>query len=336
MKMPRERGIHSREARAGIEPANRSFADSCLTTWLPRRRASKLFQHQHFLKKMAATTPEVSPVEGAGGRRKPDGPIDTRGRARLFWDIVFALVRGIFALARNVYATFGILLLAGAGVAIGGTYAFAKFAGHVQSGQTQAFDDAMLRWIGAHRPAVLEPAMLEITFLGTGSVVIVLVLVSGLFLWLSNHKYSTVLLVIATTGGILLNNLLKAGFGRPRPQVFDWGTHAVTWSFPSGHAMSAAIVYGTVAYLAARLQKRRWHRAVTLLAALVIILLIAASRLYLGVHYPSDVLAGIIIGLAWAGFCVAMLEAFQMYARRRAPRVRAHEDPAPRQDAPPS
>jgi undecaprenyl-diphosphatase len=331
--MPRDARHPFREARAGIEPANRSFADSCLTTWLPRRRASKLFQHQHFLKNMAATTPDLPHMSDAdSGRRNPHGPIDTRGRARLFWDIVFALVRGIFALARNVYATFGILLLAGAAVAIGGTYAFAEFAGHVQSGKTQQFDDAVLRWIGAHRPEVLEPLMLEITFLGTGSVVIVLVLVSGLFLWLSNHKYSTILLLIATTGGILLNNLLKAGFGRPRPQVFDWGTHAVTWSFPSGHAMSAAIVYGTVAYLAARLQKRRWHRAVTMLAALIIILLIAVSRLYLGVHYPSDVLAGIIIGLAWAGFCVAMLEAFQLYARRRAPKVRKHEEPAPTEE----
>ena len=284
---------------------------------------------------MAATTPDVPQQESAqGGRRDPEGQIDTRGRSRLFWDIVFAIVRGIAAIARNVYATFGILLLAGAALAIGGTYAFAKFAGHVSSGKTQAFDDAVLRWIGEHRPAAIEPLMLEITFLGTGSVVIMLVAVSGLFLWLSNHKYSAILLLIATSGGILLNNLLKAGFGRPRPQIFDWGTHAVTWSFPSGHAMSAAIVYGTVAYLAARLQKRHWHRVLTMLAALVIILLIAVSRLYLGVHYPSDVLAGILIGLAWAAFCVALLEAFQLYSKWRAPKVRQHEEPAPRDEVP--
>ena len=284
---------------------------------------------------MAATTPEVpQPDHVQDGRRNLDGTLDTRGRGRIFWDIVFALIRGVAGLARNVYATFGILLLAGAAVAIGGTYAFARFAGHVQSGKTQAFDDAVLRWIGEHRPEALEPVMLEITFLGTGSVVLMLVLISGLFLWLSNHKYSAILLLIATSGGILLNNLLKAGFGRPRPQVFDWGTHAVTWSFPSGHAMSAAIVYGTVAYLAARLQKRRWHRAITMFAALTLILLIATSRLYLGVHYPSDVMAGILIGLAWAGFCVALLEAFQLYARWRAPKVREHEEPAPRDEAP--
>ena len=86
-------------------------------------------------------------------------------------------------------------------------------------------------------------------------------------------------------------------------------------------------MYGTVAYLAARLQQRRLHRVITLVCAAVVITLIAVSRLYLGVHYPSDVIAGIIIGLAWAGFCMATLEAIQLYARTRAPRVLKHEQP---------
>jgi len=93
--------------------------------------------------------------------------------------------------------------------------------------------------------------------------------------------------------------------------------------------MSATIVYGTVAYLAARLQKRRSHRIATLVAAAIFIALIAISRLYLGVHYPSDVIAGIIIGLAWASFCMATLEALQLYARNRAPHVVKHELVAP-------
>lgn len=256
--------------------------------------------------------------------------VDTRGRSHLFWDFVFASIRGIGKIARNFYATFGIFLVAGALVALGGLYAFVEFASHVSSGSTQAFDDRVLQWIAEQRSPALDHIMLEITFLGTGTVVIALVAVSGMFLWLSNHKYSAILLLVSTIGGILLNNLLKVGFGRPRPQVIDWGTQVVSWSFPSGHAMSAAVVYGTVAYLAARLQRRQLHRALTLSASVILILLIAASRVYLGVHYPSDVLAGIIIGLAWAAFCMAVLEATQLYARRRAPRILEHEDPAPR------
>ena len=248
---------------------------------------------------------------------------------RVFWDVFFAVVRTIGLLAKNFYATFGLFLLAGAALAIGGTYLFAELAGHVTSGRTQVFDDAVLRWIFEHRVPWLEPVMLEITFLGTGSVVITLVAVSGMFLWLSNHKYSALLLFVATAGSIILNNLLKVGFGRPRPQIFDWGTNVVSWSFPSGHAMSAAVVYGTVAYLAARLQRRHLHRVLTMLAAAFLILLISASRLYLGVHYPSDVIAGVVIGLAWAAFCMTMLEAIQLYGRHREPQIARHEAPAP-------
>lgn len=261
------------------------------------------------------------------GRRS--GAVDTRGRGHLLWDLIFASVRGIAGIARNFYATFGIFVLAGATIAFGGTYAFAKFAGHVTSGSTQAFDDAVLTWIGQHRSPALEPIMLEITFLGTGTVVLAIVVVSGLFLWLTRHKYSAALLFISTFGSIVLNNLLKVGFDRPRPRVFEWGSQALSSSFPSGHAMSAAVVYGTVAYLAARLQKHFWHRVITLFVAGLLILLIGATRLYLGVHYPSDVLAGIIIGVAWAGFCMATLEASQVYARRRKPEILKHEKPAP-------
>lgn len=268
--------------------------------------------------------------EHGGRRRKSVGAPDMRGRGHLLWDLLFWIVRGIGGVARNFYATFGILILAGGAVTLGGTYAFAKFAGHVTSGRTQAFDDAVLRWIGEHRPLNLEPVMLEITFLGTGTVVLAVVAVSAMFLWLTRHQYSAALLLISTVGGILLNNLLKVGFDRPRPQVFEWGSQALSSSFPSGHAMSAAVVYGTVAYLAARLQKRHLHRVFTLMAAFLLIVLIAITRLYLGVHYPSDVLAGIIIGLAWASFCMATLEAIQVYARRREPSILQHEKPAPK------
>ena len=259
--------------------------------------------------------------------------VDTRGRAHLFWDFVFGSIRGIGKVARNFYATFGIFLVAGALVALAGLYFFLRFASHVTSGATQAFDDSVLQWLSEQRSPTLDHIMLEITFLGTGTVVMMAVAISAMFLWLSNHKYSAILLLVSTFGGILLNNLLKAGFSRPRPQIVEWGTTAISSSFPSGHAMSAAVVYGTVAYLAGRLQRRHLHRVATLVLTLILILLISVSRLYLGVHYPSDVIAGVIIGLAWAGFCMATLEAIQLYGRTRAPKVLKHEEPAPPSDA---
>src|SRR4029079_15919913 len=151
--------------------------------------------------------------------------------------------------------------------------------------------------------------------------VLSIVSITGLFLWLTRHRYSAALLLVATAGGIGLNNILKAGFSRPRPRIFEWGTTASSYSFPSGHAMSATVVYVTVAYLAARLQKPHSARLATLAAAAVVIATICFSRLYLGVHYPSDVAAGVILGLGWASFCMATLEAIQKFAKRHAKEV---------------
>ena len=223
----------------------------------------------------------------------------------------------------------GVFLLGGLLVAVFGTWIFVEVAGHVRAGTTQAFDDTVIRWMGAHHSKLLDDIMIEITALGTGTVVMMIVAVAGLFLVLTQHKYSAVLLLVSTTGGLVLNGVLKLGFNRPRPAIFVPEVHAVSSSFPSGHAMSAAIVYGTVAYLAARLHKRIWARWLVMTAALIIIALICFSRMYLGVHYPSDVFAGVAIGLAWAGFCMATLEAIQRFGVRRDPRILEHEKPAP-------
>jgi undecaprenyl-diphosphatase len=271
--------------------------------------------------------PTVPPPPPPDVDRRHHAVVETRGRARVVWDLVFALIRLVRRHAHNAYATFGVLLLAGAAVAVASTWAFARLASHVASGRTQRFDEAVMHWIATHRYPALENTMVEITALGTGLVVTMLVLVAGLFLYLNDHRPSAYLLVVTNVGGILLNNLLKLGFDRPRPQIFDWGTHALTSSFPSGHAMSAAIVYGTVAYLAARLQSSRGSRLLTLGLAGTLIMLIAASRVYLGVHYPSDVLAGLVIGIGWAAFCLVLLEASQLWGRRNAPQMVEDERP---------
>jgi undecaprenyl-diphosphatase len=274
---------------------------------------------------MTSTSPE---------RRHPEqvGP-DTRHHLRRFWDVVFVVLRFIARHAQNVYATFGIFLLSGALIAIAGTWGFAALAGHVTSGSTMGFDDAVLAWLGRQRTKPLDAFMLDITSLGTSSVVAMIVGVAALFLWLNKHKHSAILLLVSTAGGVLLNNLLKFGFGRPRPDIIPWATTATFYSFPSGHAMSATVVYSTVAYLAGRLQRTHIARLAVAIVAILVIAIICLSRLYLGVHYPSDVIAGVIVGLAWAGFCMATLEAIQLYARRNAPQMLEQEHPAPPHEA---
>lgn len=252
---------------------------------------------------------------------------ERRGRFSAYWHPIYAALRVSMDRADTIVGALGIFLVGGLLVAVAGTGIFAALASHVRAGTTQAFDDSVIRWMGAHQSKPLDAAMLEITALGTGTVVLMIVIVAALFLSLTRHKYSAILLLASTFGGIILNGVIKLGFDRPRPHFFISGAHAVSSSFPSGHAMSAAIVYGTVAYLAARLNTRAWARWLLLVAALFIIVLISFSRVYLGVHYPSDVLAGVSIGLAWAGFCMAALEAIQKFALRRAPEALAAEEP---------
>ncbi|MDB4888159.1 MAG: rane-associated phospholipid phosphatase [Gemmatimonadetes bacterium] len=253
-----------------------------------------------------------------------------RGHLVRFWDLIYAGLRKIGVHVSSFYVTVGVFLVAGAIIAIVATMGFAELAEHVLTGGTQAFDVAVLQWIHEHQTKLLTQIMTEVTYLGTGTVVLTIVGVTALFLWHTEHKHSARLLLAATAGNILLNGALKLVYHRARPTVFEWQTVAVSSSFPSGHAMSATVVYGTVAYLLMRLQKHVWAKALTLSGAIILILLICLTRLYLGVHYPSDVLGGIIVGLAWAAFCMATLEASLVIGRRRAPRD-VEEVPAPKE-----
>jgi undecaprenyl-diphosphatase len=232
--------------------------------------------------------------------------------------VLAAVVRRL----RDLYAAAGVVLLAGAAVAALGIVAFAWVAAHVVAGRTQAFDEAVLGVLARHRVPWLQSLMLDVTLLGATSVVVGIAVVAALFLALTRHRDSAALLVASTVGAQLLNDVLKRAFDRPRPHVFDWGTQVATTSFPSGHAMSAAAVYATVAYLAARRAAPRAVRVLTYAAVTLVILAVAFSRLYLGVHYPTDVAAGLVVGWTWAAFCVATLEAGQRYrSRREGPRT---------------
>ncbi len=256
---------------------------------------------------------------------------ERRGRLSSLANPIYGALRASTAKADSLVGALGIFLVGGLIIAVIGTALFVALASYVRSGSTQAFDESVIRWLAAHHTRSLDVAMVEITALGTGIVVMMVMAVAALFLVLAEHKYSAMLLLASTLGGLVLNAVLKLGFNRPRPSILVpvvHAVHAVSSSFPSGHAMSAAIVYTTVAYLAARLHKKRWARWLVMTAAFIVIALISLSRMYLGVHYPSDVLAGIVVGLAWAAFCMATLEAIQKFAVRRDPRIQGSEQSA--------
>ncbi len=107
-------------------------------------------------------------------------------------------------------------------------------------------------------------------------------------------------MVIAVAGGVLLSTGLKAGFAWPRPELVPHAVSVYTASFPSGHAMMSAVVYLTLGVLLARVQPQRWLKAYLLGLAAVLTVLVGSSRVYLGVHWPTDMLAGWAAGAAWA------------------------------------
>ena len=194
---------------------------------------------------------------------------------------------------------------------------FAALASAVKAGLTQSLDNSVLQFMASHRTKELDQVMVEITTLGTGVVVIMIVVVASIFLWQTQHRWSAAVLLIGTVGGLLMDWLLKAFFQRPRPEIFPHGTMVYSSSFPSGHAMTALIAYGTVAYLIGRLQASPTMKRTTWGIAVLLVLGIGFSRMYLGVHYPSDILGGYIAGLAWLTFVASLVTAVGFFSDRR-------------------
>lgn len=208
----------------------------------------------------------------------------------------------------SLAAALGLVLIIGFVAAGAAAWLFTELAEAVQAGATLSLDNAALHWMAAHQSSLASTAALEATALGTGTVAMMLAVVPATFLALTGLRRAALLLVSATAGGMALNLLLKLFYHRPRPQIFPWATNVVSSSFPSGHAMNAVIVYGTIAYLITRLSRSGAVTTAAQILTVVVVLGICTSRVYLGVHYPSDVLGGLIIGGAWALFCAAAVE----------------------------
>jgi undecaprenyl-diphosphatase len=174
-------------------------------------------------------------------------------------------------------------------------------------------------------PAWLADAMRDMTALGSAAVLMLLSLMIVGYLWLSQRRRMAIFVIAAVAGGQLLNFALKNAFHRARPASTLHLVNVASSSFPSGHAMAASIFYLTMGALLTRTAKRRREKAYLLAAALLCTTLVGFSRVYLGVHYPSDVLAGCAAGTAWAVLCWWVADKL---ARRGSLRAETRE-PAP-------
>jgi undecaprenyl-diphosphatase len=190
-----------------------------------------------------------------------------------------------------------------------GVWLFAALADEVMEGGTRKFDRTLL--LALRRPGDLQPlgppAMLnaarDISALGGPAVLTLLTAAVSLFLALNGKKHMALFVCGSIGSGLLVSSLLKDSFDRPRPDLVPHEVYAASYSFPSGHSMLSALTYLTLGAILARSHERKLLKAYFLLLATFLTGLIGVTRVYLGVHWPTDVLAGWTAGAVWALVC---------------------------------
>lgn len=195
---------------------------------------------------------------------------------------------------------------------------FAAIASEMLEGDTLAWDRAILLWFREPLdpsqpvgPAWLYKSMKDITALGSVSVLTVItVLVAGYLL--TTRRAALALFVLASAiGGSIAGTLLKEAFSRQRPEIVPHLVDVQSLSFPSGHALNSAVIYLTLGALIARTEQRPTVKIYIVGSAILLAMLIGLSRVYLGVHYPTDVIAGWCAGAAWAAGCASLARQLQ-------------------------
>ncbi len=186
-------------------------------------------------------------------------------------------------------------------------FCFFGLTEELSDNELKVYDDFIIRHIIAFRSDFFTDFMKSMTLIGNliGYVLIIPIL-TIFFIIRKNWRLSLeITIVLLLSSG--LNIILKNSIGRERPPEIDRLVFADFYSFPSGHAMSAITFYGFIIYLCFILIKKAWLKYIIILLCITITILIGVSRVYLGVHYPSDILAGYIAGLAWLMFCIIIL-----------------------------
>ncbi|MBZ9772957.1 phosphatase PAP2 family protein [Mesorhizobium sp. CO1-1-8] len=215
------------------------------------------------------------------------------------------------------------VLLAGLAIAAG-LWGFEELMEMARATTPHAFDtEILLAFRQAGRPDSpigplwLQGAMRDITSLGSGSVLVLIVTAVIVYLLLIRRPATALFIFVAVAGGQVLSSLLKAGIDRPRPELVSHLVNETTLSFPSGHAMLSAVTYLTLGALAARFLPGRTTKIYVLSLAVLTTLLVGISRIYLGVHWPSDVLAGWCAGFVWAMLCWLSARVWQRWRGQR-------------------
>lgn len=187
----------------------------------------------------------------------------------------------------------------GVALAMAAVGLFLALADEVSGADTEAFDADVLRWLATHRTPGLSQLFGAITHLGSWEFVsasTVVLFVAGLF---TGHKRAAATLVASVLGILPLVVLLKPLYARPRPGMVSHLAVVDSASFPSGHALAATVFFGTLSLLIAGRFSGHATRAAIVGAAVALASLVAFSRMYLGVHYPTDVFGGALVGGAW-------------------------------------
>lgn len=211
-------------------------------------------------------------------------------------------LRRMLSVARTEIAAVTALFVLAAGVSI-----FADLAEDMNEGTGQAFDQAVLSTIRPYAdpsdalgPWWLEEAAADITSLGGIAVLSLFATIVVLFLFLQRKRLSALLLLVGLAGGVALSEGLKSVFERDRPPQIYQAVDTINASFPSGHALLSAVFYLSIGVMLTRAFPQKRFKAYVLAVAMVLTVLVGLTRVYLGAHWATDVLAGWSVGAAWA------------------------------------
>lgn len=215
----------------------------------------------------------------------------------------------------NLLPLLSTIRLVGLLIAALSLWGFHHIADEVLEQETQAIDTQILLTIRQWHTPVLDQIMVFLSDLGRPTVLLIASLLLAIPLLRLRRRAETMTIALAALGAVLLNQLLKNWFARTRPELWQRIVAVKYYSFPSGHAMVSMVVYGILGYLLS-VHFPRWRVLIGSLTALLIGA-IGFSRLYLGVHWPTDVVAGYAAGLVWLMTCILSLEVWKHRLDRR-------------------